>query len=166
MRQNRSFASDSTLIRIVLPKFIFPGEIRNEKLNGLIASAERQQNRDEFDFLLKYMTERIKFAAKDQEEFHTAELCQAAAKLMAEKNIIGVLVVRRCCQYRSGETVRNLDAIQKILTCIRHLGVVYLISCQGMVEELVVAAGQPGRLVLIQVPDASVREDMTLLDKY
>ena len=159
MQVTFDLSSDNDLKSILIPKFIFPGGTNNQQLKSLLGCIKRQRNIDEFDLLLEFEHHRVRFEAKDREKFSTPELCQAVAKLMSRKNNIGVLVVRRCCQYWSGHTkAQNLNKLKEVLSCLKHLGIVYLISSEGEVEFLPITQGQPGRAIVIQVPDSSVRE--------
>jgi hypothetical protein len=165
--------SDPVLSKIRVPKFIFPGQyhvLSNNKyfgsLKGLLGTAERQANVEGFDLLVRALgsnlAESIRFEAKDQDEFGTVEVVDAARKLMRGESNVGVLVLRKCNLYwGTGQlNITNSNMLQESLKLIPKLGRVYLISSSAAVETLTIhkKAKATGRLILLLVPESSLRE--------
>ncbi len=173
--QTKKIARDKILSKLSIPKFIFPGQnqlLSNDRhlgrLNGLLGTAERQANVEGFDLLVQAIgsssADSIRFEAKDRDEFRTGDLIDAARKLMRGDSNVGVLVLRECNLYWGKEEVNinNRETLQKSLKSIPKLGKAYLISSSGVVVVLSIhrRAEATGRLILLQVPESSLRETL------
>ena len=165
-----SMKQDATLMEIRVPRIIVPAQESQcqqfAELGGILGIAERKQNKDEFDLLVKCIGSNngssIRLEAKDREEFNTGEMAIAASKLFRNGSRVGIMVVRNCCQYwgSSARNVENRRKLEALLRRIRGLGKAYLLSKSVALEEISVSchAADTGRLVVIQVPETSLRE--------
>ena len=163
---------DATLNEIHVPRIIVPAQesqcqqFAAHGLGSILGIAEGKQNKDDFDLLVKGIDSAkgssIRLEAKDRGSFNTGELASSAAKLFRNGNRVGIIVVRNCCQYwgDNSRNITNRNTLKELLVMIRGLGKAYLFSSALAFVEILVSsrATDKGRLVVIQVPETSLRE--------
>ena len=161
-------ARDTTLIEIRVPRIIVPTQESQltdfPKLGGILGIAERKQNKDEFQFLVKCISSErgssIRLEAKDKRAFNTGEMATLASKLFRNGNRVGIIIVRNCCQYwgTDARNIENRAIFAALLRQIRGLGRAYLISRNMAFEEISVSpcTAETSRLFVVQVPETSL----------
>ena len=161
---------DKTLMEIRVPRIIVPAQESQcqnfAEFGGILGIAERTQNTHEFDLLVKCIGSKkgssIRLEAKDIKEFNTGEMASSALKLFRNGNKVGIIIVRNCCQYwgSSAGNLENRRKLEALLRQIRGLGKAYLLSESVAFEEILISscAADTSRLVVIQVPETSIRE--------
>jgi hypothetical protein len=165
-----AFNRDRVLCQIRVPRMLLLTQASQCEqflsMKGVLGVVERQRNSDEFDLLVQgvgsAVRDSIRVKAKDRPQFDNVDTAKAAAKLFAVNIRVGVIVVRRCCQYwgTSNHNESNRSILKALLEMIPGIGVAYLFSMSSEFVEVQVSTSRndTGRLIFIQVPERSLRE--------
>jgi hypothetical protein len=124
---------------IKVPRMLFPYDKLPPFLKGYAGCIKRMRNMDKCDLLIACLDEKyIRVEAKDRDKLTGDELITAAEKLFKhQKEWLGILVVRNCCDYwKEGQNAnitrlcaylkvsKNVKKIKQILFvrdgCFRH----------------------------------------------
>ncbi len=166
----QSFSGDEGLRRVTVPRCLFPGIDLPAKFPETVGLVQRVPNHDRYDLLIWIRPGEdgsgdeapafIRMEAKDRLAISNSEMAAIAAKLVRRRGEVGVLAVRTCCQYwdgdgRSDSNRRELiDALgAQEAQCV---GGIYFVGSGGELSTLRVG-DQPGRLVVIKVPEESLQ---------
>jgi hypothetical protein len=150
------FKEIKPLNRLIVPRMLFPCAKIPDFLAEYAGCVLRVPNQDQFDVLMTCLDSScIRFEAKDRDEFSNHKLFIAGEKLFhAETDFLGVLVVRKCCDYWKGNGNENSNI--KRLLCffeasnqknIRHI---IFVRHDGICRRLELAkAKESGRCLLV-----------------
>ena len=154
-----SLLGDSAL-RFLVPRYLFPGENESCDFGSLVGYVKRMKNKDQFNIKMTLPDNKnvVRVEVKDQRSFSNKDLWIVASKLFSsEKQMIGVLIVRECCNYWGTDVgnIRPSKNKERVSDFLRQLkgekvGKVYFVKSDGefTIENLGVGAR---RLILIQV---------------
>ena len=153
-----SLLSDSAL-RFLVPRYLFPGENESCDIGSLVGYVKRKKNKDQFDIKMTLPDKNVVCVeVKDQRSYSNKDLWIVANKLFSsEKQKIGILIVRECCNYWGTDVgnIRPSKNKERASDFLRQLkgekvGIVYFVKSDGEFSMENVGVGAR-RLILIQV---------------
>jgi hypothetical protein len=149
-----------------LPRYIFPDSSGSLKHDG-IGFARRVKDAEKFDleigpFLRDEAIQHLRIEAKDRDRFTVPEICSVSAKINLTEGDVGILVLRKCSGLWTDDPkyTANLQNLTSELLVRKKVGRVYVLKNDGNMEKMDIlgfSSGSGGRLLIIQVPETSLR---------
>ena len=166
----QSFSADKALLRVRVPRCLFPGVELPDDFSETIGLVQRVANRDRYDLLIRVRFGEagggdeppafIRLEAKDRLAIGNQEMAAIAGKLVRGHGEVGVLAVRNCCGYWDGDgrSDTNRRELAEALRAqpAQSVGEIYFVGCDGELSILRVG-DQLGRMVVVKVPETSLR---------
>jgi hypothetical protein len=109
---------------IEIPRMLFPYPDKLPTfLEGYVGCIQRMRNKDRCDLVIIGVGQTcIRAEAKDRDALSGDDLITAGEKLFQETNeLLGILVVRNCCDYWKGGTNSNINRIRAYMSLSRNV---------------------------------------------
>jgi hypothetical protein len=166
--ERSAFANDTTLMRVSIPPFLFPGNKkckRNrdfkllEKIIGITELCEFEEGLNLlhiYPSLSNHNKSSVILSVMKKTKIQTGDIGKTAAKLMSGGQEVGVLVLENCLHYWSSAVHRNL--LRKVLSVIENLGRAYIVSHSSEIVKININLRYPRRLIMIEVPLLNLKQ--------
>ena len=161
------FSEDQAFSGVLVPRCLFPGDRLPAKFPGTIGLIQRAANKDQCDLLVRRLRRKVDGAevsvcmeAKDSSELTNAEMATIASKLVQKEGDVGLVIVRTCCGYWKDDRAVEYNRRQLLAEMENNklVGKIYFVNDSGELSVLEVS-DQRGRMVVIKVPESSLRFD-------